>query len=91
MKLLAVSAGMLALMTSTLCAAELKVPMNKGSASGVGDSIGTIVISQKPTGIDVTGIPPGPLGFHVHETGNCAPASKSHKGPKGAGQKGDLP
>ena len=66
MKLLAVSAGMLALMTSTLCAAELKVPMNKVSASGVGDSIGTIIISEKPTGIefkiDVN-------GFHRDRTG----------------------
>lgn len=119
MKVTFLSAGILALflalMTSSLVAAELKVPMHKVSPKGVGDEIGSITISDKPGGIalkvDVSGIPPGPHGFHIHETGSCAPAvkdgadqaalaagghldpaqSKTHKGPEGAGHKGDLP
>lgn len=67
-------------MAAPAAAADLAVPMNKVSAAGVGEAIGTIVISERAPGIsmkiDVTGIPPGPHGFHVHETGNCEPAVK---------------
>lgn len=98
-----------------LSAADLTVPMKKVTAAGIGETIGTIIIGEKSAGIelkvDVTGIPPGDHGFHVHETGDCSSAkkdgvdqaalaagphydptsAKAHKGPEGAGHKGDLP
>jgi Cu-Zn family superoxide dismutase len=61
-------------------AADVRIAFHKVSATGVGESIGTIVISEKANGlslkIDVTGIPAGPHGFHVHENGSCEPGLK---------------
>jgi Cu-Zn family superoxide dismutase len=94
---------------------EVTVDINPISDSGIGDKIGTIVVSQAKSGVSfkvaVTGLPRAERGFHVHEKGNCGPAmkngkmtageaagphfdpdgKKSHKGPSGAGHKGDLP
>lgn len=41
-----------------------------------GEAIGTVTFEQTPSGFvlvvaDLTGIPPGAHGFHVHETGVC--------------------
>ena len=93
----------------------MTVDINRISKSGVGDKIGSVVVSETKGGVSfkvaVSGLPKGPRGFHVHEKGDCGPAmkdgkmaagfaagdhydpdgKKSHKGPKGAGHKGDLP
>lgn len=102
-------------LASAAAAAEVAVPMSKVSPSGIGDTIGTITVSETPTGlslkVDVTGISAGSHGFHIHENGSCEPGTKdgvpqaalaagphfdplqtkTHKGPEGAGHKGDLP
>jgi superoxide dismutase, Cu-Zn family len=63
-----------------LAAADLTVPMKKVTAAGIGETIGTIIVKEKSVGIelkvDVTGIPSGDHGFHVHETGDCSSAKK---------------
>ncbi|HEY0962466.1 MAG TPA: superoxide dismutase [Cu-Zn] SodC [Pseudomonadales bacterium] len=57
---------------------DVTVQMNAVTESGVGESIGTIVISKATHGIvltpELTGLPPGEHGFHVHEVPDCAPA-----------------
>ena len=94
---------------------QVTVDINKLTDSGVGEKIGTISITDGKKGITlkvaVNGIPAGKHGFHVHDKGDCGPATKdgkampggaagshfdpdnakSHKGPQGAGHKGDLP
>jgi Cu-Zn family superoxide dismutase len=97
-------------------AADLTVEMHKVTAQGVGEKLGTAKISEKPGGglefeVNVTGLPPGEHGFHLHTKGDCGPekkdgkaqaalaagphfdpaATKTHRGPMGAGHKGDLP
>lgn len=41
--------------------------------------VGTVTITSTPSGmlhimVEMTDLPPGPHGFHVHETGQCDPA-----------------
>jgi Cu-Zn family superoxide dismutase len=97
-------------------AANLTVDMHKVTAQGVGEKLGTAKISEKPGGglefdVNMTGIPAGAHGFHLHTKGDCSPqdkdgnpeaalaagphydpaATKTHRGPVGAGHKGDLP
>jgi Cu-Zn family superoxide dismutase len=68
---------------SVAAANELTVEMNKVTADGIGEKIGTIVIQPAETGlslkVDVTGISPGEHGFHLHAKGDCAPAEKDGK------------
>jgi superoxide dismutase, Cu-Zn family len=47
-----------------------------------GDSLGTITVSEQPEGVKLEvlleGLPPGELGLHIHEKGQCdAPDFKS--------------
>lgn len=65
-------------------AANLTVDMNKVSADGTGEKLGTVEISQKQDGglqfkVDLTGIPPGEHGFHLHAQGDCGPKEKDGK------------
>ena len=57
--------------------ADITVNMNAVTATGVGESLGTIVISKATHGILLTpqlqGLPPGAHGFHIHEVPDCAP------------------
>ncbi len=55
-----------------------------------GDAMGTVVMEQGPNGVlvsaDITGLEPGPHGFHIHETGSCSPdfaAAGDHFAPEG--------
>jgi len=59
------------------------------SADGTG--IGTVSLEATPAGVlvrgSLRGLPPGPHGFHVHETGACEPPFESaggHFNPTGA-------
>ena len=69
--------------------------------------IGKVTFQQAPTGVlvsvDVTGLPPGGHGIHLHAVGSCSPdfkASGGHINPEGVahgllnpggGDNGDLP
>lgn len=51
--------------------------------NGMGEAIGTITLEDTPHGLkftpNLTSLPPGEHGFHVHEIGSCAPGLKDGK------------
>jgi Cu-Zn family superoxide dismutase len=63
--------------------ARLQAPMTLVSASGAGKMIGTVTIAESDKGLvftpNLTDLPAGPHGYHVHETGNCAANEKDGK------------
>jgi len=72
-------------------AASLTAPMALTTATGPGDGVGKITITEGPDGavfsLDLRGLPPGPHGFHVHANGSCAAGEKDGK-PVPAGAAG---
>lgn len=62
---------------------QATVDINRINASGIGEKIGTVRITEDKKGIklavSVKGIPAGPHGFHVHEKGDCGPGTKDGK------------
>jgi Cu-Zn family superoxide dismutase len=59
--------------------------------SADGADVGTLVLNTTPAGVmiqgELQGLPAGPHGFHVHETGACEPPFESaggHYDPAGA-------
>ena len=72
--------GGLLLMGSAAQAESVKTPVNKISPDGVGEEIGFITFSDADGGgVDLTGLPEGEHGMHVHENASCAPAEKDGK------------
>lgn len=59
----------------TANAADLTVTMHLVDASGIGKAIGTIKAEDSPYGLilmpDLSGLPPGIHGFHVHQNPDC--------------------
>lgn len=57
--------------------------MNLVTAQGIGQSIGTVTITETDKGLEFTpnlsSLPPGEHGFHVHAKGSCEPAIKDGK------------
>jgi len=78
MKMLAPIA--LALAVNLAVAAEATVNMHIVRASGVAESIGSIRLVETSHGLalypNLTALPPGQHGFHIHEKPNCAPAEQ---------------
>src|SRR5262249_37291181 len=68
---------------STAYAASTTVTINAIDANGVGKKIGTIELSDTNEGLritpELTELPPGDHGFHIHANPNCGPAN----GPNG--------
>ena len=78
----------LALLFAMAAAASAQtVEINAITPDGVGKALGTAKLSQSGSGLtvklEVTGIPDGEHGFHVHEKGNCGAGMKD--GKKAAG------
>lgn len=77
----------LAMLTLLACAgaqaASDEVEMNLVTAQGIGQSIGTVTITETDKGLEFTpnlsSLPPGEHGFHVHAKGSCEPAIKDGK------------
>jgi len=77
----------LAVITLLVCtgaqAASEEVEMNLVTSQGVGQSIGTVKITETDKGLefapDLKALPPGDHGFHVHAKGTCEPAMKEGK------------
>lgn len=63
--------------------AETVVPMNLVDENGVGAPVGSVTITESPYGLvftpQLTRLPPGLHGFHVHEKASCAPGEKDGK------------
>ncbi len=82
-----IAVAALGLLCSPAFAAETTVTMHSISASGVGPQIGTVFLDDSSDGLrirtELTGLKPGPHGFHVHENGSCEPGMKD--GKKAAG------
>lgn len=59
------------------------VDINAVSAQGVGEKIGKIQLEDSPQGLvlktDLSQLPPGFHGFHIHEKGSCESAEKDGK------------
>jgi Cu-Zn family superoxide dismutase len=68
---------------TVLAQQQATVNINRITASGIGEKIGTIRITEGAKGVTLaialTGIPAGPHGFHLHEKGSCEPAEKDGK------------
>ena len=68
------------LISSLAMAEELVVKMYHIDSKGVEACIGDITVTESPYGTiftpNLSGLPPGLHGFHVHENPSCAPAEK---------------
>jgi Cu-Zn family superoxide dismutase len=71
------------IVTGTAKAQQLAVDLRHISDTGVGDKVGTVVLSEGRGGLFlkvlVKGLSKGRHGFHVHENGDCGPAMKDGK------------
>lgn len=70
-------AAIVALPVASL-AQDAAAPVNMINAEE--NEVGTVTISTTPSGmlhviVEMTDLPPGAHGFHIHETGQCDPAS----------------
>lgn len=72
-------------------AAEFRAEMRQATASGPGEALGTITISDSAAGAvlktALKGLPAGTHGFHIHENGSCAPTTANNQ-PVPAGAAG---
>src|SRR5262249_61336442 len=80
---------------STAYAASTTVTINAIDANGVGEKIGTIELSDTNEGLRITPqlteLPPGDHGFHVHVNPNCGAANgPNSQPPAGLAAAGDL-
>ena len=64
-------------------AADVVVSMNLVNDQGIGKALGTITISEGPDGLvftpQLSSLPPGAHGFHVHQNADCAAGVKDGK------------
>jgi len=68
-------------------AASTKASVTMIDANGTGAAIGTLQLADTKNGLLITpelsGLPAGPHGFHVHDKGSCGPGEQN--GTKAAG------
>jgi superoxide dismutase, Cu-Zn family len=83
MKILLILAGILALVSTNVAAEKLTVTIHLVSEAGVGKQIGTVVAEDTKYGLlltpNLSGVPAGVHGFHMHEHPTCAPGEKDGK------------
>ena len=83
-----------AVAATTVVAEELSIAINAIDAGGVGEEIGTIAAVDGPQGLQLTpslsGLTPGPHGFHLHEKPDCAPAERDGQMTAGLAAGGHL-
>ncbi len=75
-------------------AEEIAVPIHAIDASGVGQEIGSVKAEDGAGGLTLTptlsGLAPGPHGFHLHEKPDCGPAEKDGQMTAGLGAGGHF-
>ena len=80
-RLLAASSTVLLLVTGLAIAQQLTVDLNRIPDSGVGDKIGTVVVSEGNGGVSfkvaVTGVPRASAGFTSTRKATAAPRSRT--------------
>ncbi|WEX09951.1 superoxide dismutase family protein [Chelativorans sp. AA-79] len=72
-----------ALIAAALPLAAANAQEKQASANMInaeGNEVGTVTFNTSPSGflhilVEMTDLPPGPHGFHIHETGACDPAT----------------
>ncbi|PZP32493.1 MAG: superoxide dismutase [Cu-Zn] SodC2 [Roseateles depolymerans] len=73
----AVSLLLAAAAVNAQAADPLQIRLNVVDENGVGASAGQVVVTETRYGLvftpDLSGLPPGLHGFHVHENASCAP------------------
>jgi Cu-Zn family superoxide dismutase len=73
----------LVLSATMAMAAGTKVDINAINAEGTGKAIGSATLSDSDEGlvinVNLSGMPDGEHGFHVHEKGDCSPGTKDGK------------
>jgi Cu-Zn family superoxide dismutase len=76
-------AALLVASTGLAVAQQMTVEINRISASGAGEKIGSVVVAEGKNGVSfkvsVKGLPAAQRGFHVHEKGDCGPGMKDGK------------
>ena len=87
---IAIAALALVLYVSVASSDEKPAMAQADMAAPEGAAIGTVTFEQTPSGVlinvDVTDLPPGPHGIHLHEFGACTPdfsAAGGHINPDG--------
>jgi superoxide dismutase, Cu-Zn family len=68
---------------SALADGGVTIKMNFVDENGIGASAGTVTVTESKYGLvftpDLTGLPAGLHGFHVHENPSCQPGEKDGK------------
>ena len=81
-------------MTATAHADSAKATVTEISASGTGTSLGTVTFTDSKWGLlitpDLSGLPPGVHGFHIHAKPACGPAENEGKMAAGFAAGGHL-
>jgi Cu-Zn family superoxide dismutase len=94
MKTLPLAAVLVALPLRLLADGPLSVPMNFVDETAVGASAGRITVTESAYGLvftpELTGLPAGLHGFHVHENPSCLPGEKDGKKVPALGAGGHL-
>ena len=77
----AVAASTLLALATPALAEEASAEMRAVSAEGIGESMGTVQLSDGDGGLtlvlEVQGLTPGEHGFHLHENGSCESAANA--------------
>jgi superoxide dismutase, Cu-Zn family len=64
-------------------AATAVASINSITETGIGEALGTVTFRDSAAGLLITpklsGLPPGPHGFHIHEKANCGPGVNEGK------------
>lgn len=86
MRAFAITMGLVALAATPVSAAEKTITMTAISASGTGQTLGTVTAKDTRQGLmlvpQLSGLsPPGPHGFHVHEKPDCGPGMGANNQP----------